>query len=86
MGGETETTNGDTDRSPVLDIEDHGTSAEHYYRLCCQIEGCNRTPEFRMRGYIHFSFDGTTYSKDEMSLCKAHKTVIKRSVGTEAEQ
>lgn len=85
MLGMSSDSGGDTQRLTNLEVEDHGTNVMGLTRLVCGVAGCNRTAKFTMRGYIHFTFDGTTYSCDSLKLCEAHKTVLNQRLDTDTE-
>jgi hypothetical protein len=69
-----------------IELEDHGSEVRSVTRLKCDFEGCNRTPEHRAFGYIHFSFDGSSYSRDTLEVCSAHKVLLDRYVDTDTDQ
>jgi len=65
-----------------IDLEDYGSEIRGGHRLECMFNGCNRTPEYRFYGYIHFAFDGESYSRDSAKVCPAHKTIVDQYVDT----
>lgn len=66
--------------------ENHDSELYYTIPLECGIIECHEEPEWRMAGYLHFTFEDHHYSQDRMELCDDHREAIEELIAPEARE